>query len=72
MYLRAGLTPPSTLVNGTTVDPQTHKKVPSVLLKPEWVTTANMASTVIADNFVPASQLCVGTYVAACSAAGIK
>ena len=72
MYLRAGLTPPATLVNGMTTDPKTHKRVPSVLLKPEWVTTSNMASTVIADNFLPASQLCTGTYVSECSAAGIK
>jgi hypothetical protein len=30
-----------------------------------------MASTVIKDNFVPASQLCTGL-TAACTAAGIK
>jgi len=72
MYLRAGKTPPSSLVNGTTPDSQENKPVPSVLLKPEWVTTSNMNSTVIADQFVPAQQLCVGAYAAACKTAGIS
>jgi len=72
MFLRAGKTPPSTLVNNTTTDSQEHVSVPSVLGTPEWVTTANMNSTVIADNFVPAQQLCVGQYAADCKAAGIS
>ncbi len=72
MYLRAGKTPPAALVNGMTKDPSTGTEVPSVLLTPEWVTTTNMNSTVIADQFVPAQQLCVGSYVAACKAAGIS
>ncbi len=46
--------------------------VPSVLLTAKWVTTSNMASTVIADQFVKTSQLCVGNFVAACKAAGIS
>ena len=45
--------------------------MPSVLLNPEWVTTTNMNATIIKDNFVPASQLCAGTYAADCTAAGI-
>jgi D-xylose transport system substrate-binding protein len=72
MYLRAGDTPPASLVNGMTKDSVENKEVPSVLLTPEWVTTANMNSTVIADQFVPAQQLCVGSYVAACKSAGIS
>jgi D-xylose transport system substrate-binding protein len=72
MYLRAGKTPPSTLANGTTSDSKTNTPVPSVLLTPKWVTTANMASTVIADQFVKAAQLCVGSFAAACKAAGIS
>jgi D-xylose transport system substrate-binding protein len=71
IYLRAGKKPPSSLDNGTTVDPTSHRKVTSSLLTPEWVTTANMNSTVIADNFVPASQLCTGSFAADCTAAGI-
>ena len=72
MYARAGKTPPSSLVNGSTTDSTSHKSVPSVLLTPEWVTTSNMNSTVIADQFVPAQQLCVGQYAAECKAAGIS
>ncbi|MHB1536169.1 MAG: sugar ABC transporter substrate-binding protein [Acidimicrobiales bacterium] len=72
IYLRAGKTPPAALVNGTTTDTTSKTQVPSVLLTPEWVTTANMKSTVIADNFVPTSQLCSGTYAADCTTAGIS
>ena len=71
LYLRAGKPAPSSLVNSTSTDPTTHNAVPSVLLTPEWVTPANMNATVIADDFVPAKQLCAGKYAAACKAAGI-
>jgi D-xylose transport system substrate-binding protein len=71
IYVRAGRTPPATLVNGSTQDNTAKVPVPSVLLNPEWVTTANMNSTIIADKFVPASQLCAGSYASACAAAGI-
>ena len=72
IYARAGQTPPSSLVNGTTQDSTAKTSVPSVLLSPTWVTTANMNSTVIADKFVPASQLCKGSYAADCKSAGIS
>jgi D-xylose transport system substrate-binding protein len=72
LYVRAGQTPPSSLVNGSTQDTTANVSVPSVLLNPEWVTTANMNSTVIADKFVPASQLCAGSFASACTAAGIS
>ena len=71
LYIRAGQTPPSSLVNGSTEDTTAKVSVPSVLLLPEWVTTSNMNSTVIADKFVPASQLCSGSFAADCKAAGI-
>jgi len=70
LYLRAGVTPPASLLNGTTTDPQSNASVPAVLLTPEWLTTENMNSTVIADKFYKAAQLCAG-YAAACAAAGI-
>jgi D-xylose transport system substrate-binding protein len=72
LFIRASVTPPSSLVNLTTMDTTAHVSVPSVLLTPEWVTTANMNSTVINDKFVPASQLCTGKYKAECTAAGIS
>jgi len=71
LYVRAGETPPSSLVNGSTTDSTAHTSVPSVLLTPEWVTPSNMNSTIIADKFVPAAQLCSGSYAADCTAAGI-
>jgi D-xylose transport system substrate-binding protein len=71
MYLRAGVTPPATLVNWSVTDPQTNASVPSALLTPEWVTAQNMKATVLADGFVTASALCAGQYAAACAAAGI-
>lgn len=74
IYARAGIKPPPALVNGSTQDTTKHLAVPSVLLPPVWVTPKNMAATVIADHFVPPSQLCAAPYAtaAACKAAGIK
>ncbi len=72
LYLRAGQKPPKNLANGSTEDTTSNVAVPSVLLKPEWVTTKNMNATIIKDNFVPASQLCAGSYAADCTAAGIN
>jgi D-xylose transport system substrate-binding protein len=72
LYVRAGVKAPASLVNGKTQDTQKNVSVPSVLLTPDWVTTANMNATVIADKFVPASQLCSGKYAKACTAAGIS
>jgi D-xylose transport system substrate-binding protein len=71
LYVRAGQTPPASLLNGSTVDTTSHVSVPSVLLNPEWVTTANMNSTVVADKFVTFSQLCSGSFASTCTAAGI-
>jgi D-xylose transport system substrate-binding protein len=72
LYVRAGAKPPASLVNGSAQDTQSNVSVPSVLLTPKWVTTANMNATVIADKFVPASQLCSGKFAAACKSAGIS
>jgi len=47
-------------------------EVPSVLLNPVAVTKGNVKSTVIADGFVTASELCTGPYAAACKEAGIS
>ncbi len=71
LFLRAGQTPPAALVNGTTKDSTANTDVPSVLLTPVWVTTANMASTVVKDGTVKASNLCIAAVSSACTAAGI-
>jgi D-xylose transport system substrate-binding protein len=72
--LRAGATPPSGLVNGTTAPPSgvTGTSQPASLLVPIWVNAANMASTVIKDNFVDKATLCSKAGAAACTAAGIS
>jgi D-xylose transport system substrate-binding protein len=60
MYLRAGITPPKSLINGTTEDTVANYAVPSILEAPEWVTGPTLESTVVKDGFVPASQICAG------------
>ena len=69
LYVRAGETPPKSLVNGTTNNHQTD--VPSVLLTPVSVTTANMNDTVVKDHFVNPAELCAGSLASACRSAGI-
>jgi len=46
--------------------------VPSALLEPQAVTKENVKSTVVADGFVTAGELCTGPYKAACKEAGIS
>jgi D-xylose transport system substrate-binding protein len=72
IYLRAGKTPPSALTNGTTRDTTANADVTSILLTPAWVTTQNMASTVVKDGAVKASELCVAAVASACTANGIS
>jgi len=70
--LLAGATPPPALLNGKTVDPADSSITePATLLTPVWVTKANMQSTVVADGFDTATQICTIAGQAACSAAGI-
>ncbi len=71
--LRAGLTPPTALLNGNTTPPSgtTGTQQPASLLVPIWVNSANMNSTVIKDKFVDAAALCTAVTAAVCTAAGI-
>jgi D-xylose transport system substrate-binding protein len=71
--LRAGQTPPASLLNGSTTDP-TNAAVtePAVLLTPVWVTPANMQATVIKDKFVSVTDLCAAVGAAVCTAAGVQ
>jgi D-xylose transport system substrate-binding protein len=73
-YLRAGQTPPSSLVNSTTSPPpgKAGNTQPASLLIPTWVTTANMESTVIADKFISVTALCAAVGASVCSSAGIS
>src|SRR5438132_4902577 len=73
--LRAGQTPPTALVNGTTSPPSAvagSGQQPAVLLVPIWVNKANMKDTVIKDNFVDKAALCQKVTAAVCTAAGIS
>ncbi len=72
LYLRAGTTPPRSLLNGTTDDTTAQVRVPSVVLPPVWVTASNMKSTVVRDGIARISRLCAGEYAAACAAAGLS
>jgi D-xylose transport system substrate-binding protein len=42
------------------------------VLKPVAVTKENIKSTVVADGFVTASELCTGPYAQVCKEAGIS
>jgi len=77
LYLRAGVTPPATLVNATTKDTVIGKDIASVYTTPVWVTSDNMASTVVADSAATgvgptASDICTGAVASACAKAGIS
>jgi D-xylose transport system substrate-binding protein len=70
LFLRAGVTPPSSLVSSTTKDSTLGKDIPSIYTIPVWVTTENMASTVVKDGAIKVSDLCAGSLAGACLAAG--
>jgi D-xylose transport system substrate-binding protein len=72
LYLRAGKTPPSTLVNAATRDSQLNADIKSVYTKPVWVTKSNMNDTVIKDNVIPINQICGGKMAQVCKANGIQ
>ena len=72
IYLRAGKALPAGLGNGTTRDTDANADVQSVLLTPVWVTTTNMADTVVKDGAVKVSELCIPEVATACKDAGIS
>jgi D-xylose transport system substrate-binding protein len=61
---------PAGLVTTKTNNGKTN--VPSIILKPVAVTTANIKATVIKDGLYTASQICTSAYAAACKKAGIQ
>jgi len=71
--LLAGAKPPAALLNATTVDPANSSITePASLLTPVWVTKANMESTVVADKFDTAAEICAIAGASVCAANGIK
>jgi D-xylose transport system substrate-binding protein len=71
LFLRAGLTPPATLVNAQTMDSTLKANVKSVYTKPQWVTAADIESTIIKDGWLSPAALCKGI-ASDCTAAGIS
>jgi D-xylose transport system substrate-binding protein len=71
--LRAGLKPPSGLVNGNTTPPSgvSGSPQPASLLTPTWVDKSNMGATVIKDKFVQAAALCNAVGASVCTANNI-
>jgi len=72
LYLRAGKTPPTTLVNDVTKDSTLNADIKSVYTKPFWVTKENMNDTVVKDGTITAAALCTGAVAKECKAAGIQ
>jgi D-xylose transport system substrate-binding protein len=72
IMLRAGVEPPATLVNDVTADDALGVDIPSVYTTPIWVTSENMADTVVADEAVTTADLCAGAVADACAEAGIQ
>jgi D-xylose transport system substrate-binding protein len=72
LYLRAGHAIPKALTNGVTKDSSNNTVVKSSLLTPTWVTTANMANTVVKDKAVSVKDLCTSSVQSACKQAGIQ
>ena len=72
-FLRAGQKPPATLLTAQVTDPSgSGLTQPAVLaIGGIWVDGSNMASTVLKDGFVSASDLCKAVGAKVCSSAGI-
>jgi D-xylose transport system substrate-binding protein len=62
---------PASMTNGQTTN-NGKIDVPSVLLTPVAVTKDNIKSTVVADGFWTAQQICTAAYADACKAAGLQ
>jgi D-xylose transport system substrate-binding protein len=72
LYLRAGVTPPDSLVTDKTEDSVLGTDIASVYTKPLWVTSENMGDTVVTDGTISASDLCTGDVADACAEHGIS
>jgi D-xylose transport system substrate-binding protein len=57
--------------NGTTVDPMTKNKVPSILATPVAITQANVSQP-INDGYTPKASVCTGSFASLCTKFGVK
>jgi D-xylose transport system substrate-binding protein len=62
---------PASMTGGNTVN-NSVIDVPSIILTPVAVTKDNIESTVVADGFWTAQDICTADYASACTAAGVK
>jgi D-xylose transport system substrate-binding protein len=69
--LATGKTVPSSLTGGKTTNNKAAD-VPSIIFTPVVVNKANIQTTIVADKFWLASEICTADFAAACTAAGIK
>ena len=68
--LAYGINVPASTAGGRTVN-NGSADVPAVLLTPVVVTKVNIQSTIVADGFWSADDICTSQYASACAAAGI-
>jgi D-xylose transport system substrate-binding protein len=68
--LAFGISVPASMAGGRTVN-NGAADIPAVLLTPVVVTKVNIQSTIIADGFWSADDICTSQYASACAAAGI-
>ena len=68
--LATGAALPSTMITGTTNNGLID--IPSILVTPVAVTKNNIETTVIANGFLQASDICTPNFAAACASAGVK
>jgi D-xylose transport system substrate-binding protein len=72
-YVRAGVSLPPALLNGTVTNPRNSSETePAVLLTPVWVDSENMAATVIKDGYVKPADVCKDIGASLCAAYGIN
>ena len=69
--LAFGVAVPASMTNGKIVN-NGKADIPSVLLTPVAMTKSNIESTVVADGFWAATDICTSQYAAACASAGIS
>jgi D-xylose transport system substrate-binding protein len=76
IFLRAGLTPPTTLVNDTTHDDELNADIASVYTTPVWITTDKVVDVINDSNETgvgpTAKDVCTGGLQSACADAGIS
>jgi D-xylose transport system substrate-binding protein len=69
--LTFGVSVPESMINGNTIN-NGAADVPAVLVTPASVTRSNIESTVVADGYWSADQICTSQYISACAAEGIS